>query len=129
MMEDGSLLVVSVEAIDTHIRTKMMVSHVSADGHLLAHLGFVPMHHRFVQGCAREVDSLWISSNDGRDSATTRFVQVSIPTLRIIRDLHFTGFGEAEGLFRLPDGSFLVGRNHVREYPTCVHFRSFLTFQ
>jgi len=112
----GKLLVVSVQSVDSHIRTEMLVSSFDPTSGKAEMIGKVPMHHRFVQGCSREGDTLWISSNDGRDSATTRFVCVSLPSCAILKDLHFKGFGEAEGMFRLDDGSFLVGRNHEDGY-------------
>lgn len=107
----GGCYVCQVEAIDTNLRTRIMVSSYNIKTARVATLGFIPQHHRYVQGSELDGDSLWISSNDGRPSATTRFVRVALEDMTIRDDLLFHDFGEAEGFFPIGKDRYMLGRN------------------
>ena len=109
--KEGTLLLVLVQTIALDQRTAMTVAEFDFEKGVVKPLFTLPQHHRFVQGCAVRGDDLFITSNDGGDSATTRFIDYDLHSGKVVDDVCFSGFGESEGLYRGEGNQLITGLN------------------
>jgi len=93
------VVTVSVQAIDSHMRTENLISFVDWERRHVEPIMTFPMRNRFVQGCTFYKGLLFVTTNNGGLSETTRFIEVNLQSRSVVQEIVFHGFGESEGLF------------------------------